>query len=58
MSLFKPMLDYHCLFLDTIWVSTVRILDVLILVGYGYLTIFLFSIAFGSILHGGTFIPR
>ena len=51
------LISYH-LFLYTIQVSTVRISHFLIPVGYGYLTVYLFSIPFGSIYHARVFIPR
>lgn len=45
-------------FVYTAWVSIMRISHYLIPVGYGYFTIFLFSIPCGSIYHARTFLPR
>ena len=43
---------------DTIRVSIMRISQFVIPVGYEYLTVFLFSIPFGSTYHARIFIPR
>ena len=51
------LISYH-LFFYTIQVSIMRISHFLIPVGYGYLTVYLFSIPIGSIYHARVFIPR
>ena len=45
-------------FYYSIWVSIMRISHFLMPVGYGYMTVFVFLIPFGSIQHARTFICR